>query len=281
MGYLRPCGDIYVPSSWADHKYRNPPSSEPGTDYAAAYGTPIACADPGTVTDVNPSNSYATGRYVTVALDDGRTVRYLHMSATYVSKGYRVGRGAILGASGASGNGSDYYYGAHVHTTLWPGAIWAADTIDFELYVGDDPVPAPEPKPEPIPEWMETEMDYYARGSDDTSGRIWKMDMDAKVKRQLTPSEWTVAQGAYAAMKVPTPLATNATSKQLSAFANVEAPPPPSSATLSATRTLVTVLVALLGLLIVVGVVAVVYLAQLQADAADGVAMAVQSLLSS
>ena len=150
MAYQRPCGNAYIPSSWADHKNRNPPSSEPGTDYAVPVGTHVHCAEAGTVVDIKTSNSSATGRYVTVALDDGRTVRYLHLQDIFVWTGYRVPRGAVLAASGASGNGSDWYYGAHVHTTLWPGAIWAAPTIDFELYAADDP-PPPEPEPEPIP----------------------------------------------------------------------------------------------------------------------------------
>ena len=144
MGYQRPCGDVYIPSSWADHKNRNPPSSEPGTDYAVPVGTPVQCAGNGRVIDRKTSNSYATGRYVAVQLDDGRTVRYLHLHTVNVSVGARVGRGTVLAASGASGNGSDWYYGAHVHTTLWPGGYWEAPTIDFEAHAGDEPEPEPE-----------------------------------------------------------------------------------------------------------------------------------------
>ena len=142
-GYLRPVGDAYVPSSWADHKNRNPPSQEPGTDYAIDVGTPVVAADLGRISDRKTSNSYATGRYVTIALDDGRTVRYLHLNSVARNVGDRVQRGDVVGYSGASGNGSDYYYGPHVHVTLWPGAEWNAPTIDFENYVGSEPAPEP------------------------------------------------------------------------------------------------------------------------------------------
>jgi murein DD-endopeptidase MepM/ murein hydrolase activator NlpD len=141
MGYMRPCGEADIPSSWADHKNRNPPSSEPGTDYAVPTGTPVQAAGTGTVVDVKPSNSYATGRYITVALDDGRTVRYLHLDHVAVDIGDVVYRGDVLGASGGSGNGSNAYYGPHVHVTLWPGAPWDAPTIDFEAHAGnEDPI---------------------------------------------------------------------------------------------------------------------------------------------
>jgi murein DD-endopeptidase MepM/ murein hydrolase activator NlpD len=101
----------------------------------------------GIVEDAKSSNGSATGRYVAVQLDDGRTTRSLHMSSVSVSTGQRVSKGQALGKSGASGYGSDWYYGAHLHQTLWPGNIWAAPTIDFEKYVGADaPPPSKEDK---------------------------------------------------------------------------------------------------------------------------------------
>lgn len=153
MGYTFPVGDIYVPADWFNHCCeRTPPSSEPGTDYASGYGTPVAAPAAGTVIDVKTTSSSATGRYVTIAFDDGRTDRQLHLSAVYVQIGYRVTAGAIVAASGASGYGSDWYYGSHLHQTLWPGTAWASQTIDFENYVGTTPpAPTPEPEPEPLP----------------------------------------------------------------------------------------------------------------------------------
>ena len=142
MAYQLPCPGAPVSDTWHGHKNRQPPSSEPGTDYACAYGTALKCAGAGYVEDLKTTNGAATGRYVTVQLDDSRTVRYLHLSSCAVSRGQRVSRGQVLGYSGASANGSDWGVGAHVHVTLWPGQIWAAPTIDFERYAGDE-APAP------------------------------------------------------------------------------------------------------------------------------------------
>ena len=87
MGYQRPCGNVYISDTWQGHLDRHPPSSEPGTDYAVAIGRPVHAAGVGTVVDFKTTNSYATGRYVTVRLDDGRTVRYLHLQAVSVWNG--------------------------------------------------------------------------------------------------------------------------------------------------------------------------------------------------
>lgn len=136
MGYLAPAAPISC--SWQCHKDRNPPSSEPGTDYGTAYGTPLGSPGAGVVIDLKSSNSAATGRYVTIQLDDGNTIRCLHLSAIYVSIGQRVGRGDTIAATGASGYGSDWGYGAHVHITLWLGPAWATPTVDFALYTDEE-----------------------------------------------------------------------------------------------------------------------------------------------
>ena len=147
MGYHAPHGEsMYVSCSHGCHQDRNPPSSEPGTDYGCAYGSAVAAAGPGRISDRKDSNSNATGRYVTLDLDDGRRVRYLHLSRATVSIGTRVGRGQKIAESGASGYGSDWYYGAHDHTTLW--SCWCYNfcstcTLDFEDHVGGS-TPPPE-----------------------------------------------------------------------------------------------------------------------------------------
>lgn len=219
-GYLAP--DAYVPADWANHKNRNPPSSEPGTDYALAYGTPLYAPYPGTVIEIKTSNSGGMGRYVAFNFDDGRSFRHIHMSRVDVGTGLRVNQGDYVGLSGASGYNSDWYYGPHVHSTLWPAGYWSDPTIDFQLWVGTNPSPQP-PKPEPeLPKWMEDEMDYYAKAYDDTSGRIWLIDIVAKTKRQLSPSEWAVIDGAYSTMGFKTPCATKVTSSQLNAYKNIQ-----------------------------------------------------------
>jgi hypothetical protein len=146
MAYAYPDG-TYVSASWQSHKDRTPPSAEPGTDYGCAYGTPILAPDAGRVRYVQTSPAGGTGRYVWMDLDDGRSARALHLSRVDVAAGTRVSKGQRLGLSGASGYGSDYYYGPHEHQTLLPTTTTAlAQSIDFALYVGTDPDPAP-PKP--------------------------------------------------------------------------------------------------------------------------------------
>ncbi len=143
MGYALPTPTSYVSCSWQCHRDRNPPSTEPGTDYGCGYGSNVYAADAGRISDLKTSNSNATGRYVTIDLNDGRRVRTLHMSSISVSVGQTVTRGQLIGKSGASGYGDDWYYGPHAHQTLW--SCWCynfcADcTIDFAKYVGTTPV---------------------------------------------------------------------------------------------------------------------------------------------
>jgi hypothetical protein len=102
------------------------------------------------VTDVNWSNGGGTGRYVTVALDTGETIRYLHLSSIWVEVGWAVDRGQGIAATGASGFGSDWGYDPHVHVTLWRGAIWAEPTIDFQTRIGPVDPPDQPPPPQPI-----------------------------------------------------------------------------------------------------------------------------------
>jgi hypothetical protein len=139
MGYSLPTTTDYVSCSHSCHANRNPPSSEPGTDYGSAYGSPLFAPGNGTVVDLSHSSSNATGRYLTIDMDDGRRTRSLHLAEIWVNVGNRVGQGQQVGLTGASGYGSDWGYGAHVHQTLWDG--WYYDfcswcTLDFENYVG-------------------------------------------------------------------------------------------------------------------------------------------------
>lgn len=139
MAYIIPAG-YSVSDDYKGHRKRN--SAEPGTDYATPYGTPLKAAGSGVVTVVDNNNSGAAGRRVTIDLDDGRRVSYIHLSAAKVNKGQRVKAGQVFGMSGASGFGRDWYYGPHVHVSLWehPGMAWR-DTIDFEPFTISKSVP--------------------------------------------------------------------------------------------------------------------------------------------
>lgn len=133
MSYVVPC-NAPISDNYQAHKNRN--SAEPGTDYACAYGTDIVAAGNGTVVVVHNSSSGAAGRRVTIDLDDGRRVSYIHLSHVYATVAQRVRAGQVIAKSGASGFGKDWYYGPHVHVSLWerPGLSYA-DTIDFEKYL--------------------------------------------------------------------------------------------------------------------------------------------------
>jgi len=140
VGYNLPTTTDWVTANHYNHCCeRNPPSSEPGTDYGSAYGSPLFAPGAGTVVDISWSNGGGTGRFIAIDMDDGRRARALHLSEIWVDFGQRVGAGQQIGLTGASGWGSDWGYGAHVHQTLWD--YWGYDfcswcTIDFELYVG-------------------------------------------------------------------------------------------------------------------------------------------------
>jgi len=149
MSYLRPVNPTGI-CSWYTHTRRIPPSQEAGVDYYCPIGTPIRAAGNGRVVSVAGGIAYATGRFVTIDLDDGRRVRYLHLSKWLVRTGDRVSRGQIIALSGASGYGSEFFGGSsfatipwntggpHVHTTLWPTHAYSfgttAGTLDIELY---------------------------------------------------------------------------------------------------------------------------------------------------
>lgn len=142
MGYLRPV-NAPISDDRSEHLARSTPSAEPGTDYACGYGSPILAAAAGTVVDRQTHNGNATGRFVTVDLDDGRRVRYLHLSVVEVKIGDRVSRGQRIALSGASANGNDWGVGPHVHVTLWPSHAYVFNnsrsrsftgTLDFEQF---------------------------------------------------------------------------------------------------------------------------------------------------
>lgn len=140
--YLRPCGNVRISSSWQGHKNRNPPSSEPGTDYAVRVGTPVMAATAGTIVARKDSTSTATGRYIALQGDSGDYFRYLHLDRSALSVGRRVERGDVIAYSGASGFGSEFGYGPHVHVSMWRGTTpyraGFANSVDFENYVGDE-----------------------------------------------------------------------------------------------------------------------------------------------
>jgi murein DD-endopeptidase MepM/ murein hydrolase activator NlpD len=217
MGYTAPA-DVGISSSWADHKYRNPPSVEPGTDYATAYATAIRLAGNGVVADVNHSTMGGTGRYVKINLDDGRAVRYLHLKRIACVVGQRLAQGQLFAESGASGFGSEWGYGPHVHVTLLPspGAAFR-NSLDFALYVEDEPAPTPPPPPEeeedmtysliPISESQDVEIISLVTGIRAHVENVYDLSILERVKKGGTPMlrpELEIARGYLSRINPPT-----------------------------------------------------------------------------
>jgi len=189
--YLRPCGDVPISSSWQGHKNRNPPSGEPGTDYAVITGTQIRAAANGVIVDRKDSTTTATGRYLALRADDGNYIRYLHLQSSTVPLGTRVARGQVIAYSGASGFGTDTGYGPHVHVSLWIGGtplqLGFTNSVDFENYV--DPAQYPPPPEDPVPLHKSTKYSWNAVIPHNSwtripvaPGSIWLAESSATIK---------------------------------------------------------------------------------------------------
>lgn len=117
MGNKYKLPDVRITDNWQAHRNRN--SAEPGTDFALPYGSKVYAPYAGTVRVTHTVPATATGRYVGIDLSDGNYFRALHLSSIAVRPGQKVKKGALIGYSGASGFGKDWYYGPHVHFSLW------------------------------------------------------------------------------------------------------------------------------------------------------------------
>jgi murein DD-endopeptidase MepM/ murein hydrolase activator NlpD len=86
-----------------------------GTDFAAAYGTPIYATADGVVTSAGWGSGY--GRLVKIQHEFGIETRYAHQSKILVKVGQRVSRGQQIGAMGNSGRST----GTHLHYEIRVG----------------------------------------------------------------------------------------------------------------------------------------------------------------
>ncbi|GAB4493436.1 MAG: hypothetical protein Fur0016_29390 [Anaerolineales bacterium] len=82
-----------------------------GIDIAAVEGAPIYAAASGVVIKAAGGWNSGYGNYIVIDHCNGYTTLYAHLSAINVSVGTVVGRGAVIGASGNTGNS----FGAHLH----------------------------------------------------------------------------------------------------------------------------------------------------------------------
>ena len=148
--YVYPTSTTGVSDDFQDHVDRG--SVNPGTDYTAAYGSNVVAVAAGTVTDASNDPGGGGGRTVHIDHDDGTGSDYLHLSAVGCSAGQWVPQGALIGISGASGYGSDWYYGPHLHISYRPNHAHGygnSGNQDFDAIMtaqGGQPTP-PEPTP--------------------------------------------------------------------------------------------------------------------------------------
>ena len=84
-----------------------------GIDLAAASGTPILAAAPGTVTRAGKNGGY--GNYISIDHGGGLMSFYAHCKALYVSKGSKVSAGQKIAAVGTTGSstGNHLHFGMH------------------------------------------------------------------------------------------------------------------------------------------------------------------------
>jgi len=144
--FVYPCAVRAVSDNFQAHKNRG--SVNPGTDFMAGYGTPVYAVAAGTVTDSDNSNGGSGGRTIHIDHDNGWGSDYLHLSSFAVRVGQRVAQGQLIGYSGASGEGQDHYYGAHLHLSLRPNhdhGYGGRGNVDPETKLSNAPVVTGDP----------------------------------------------------------------------------------------------------------------------------------------
>ncbi|MEO9954320.1 peptidoglycan DD-metalloendopeptidase family protein [Nonlabens sp.] len=125
-----------VQKRWKAHK---------GTDYAAAYGTPIVATANGIVT--KSSYTGGNGNYVKIKHNGTYSTQYLHMTKRKVKVGQRVKQGQVIGTVGSTGLAT----GPHVCYRFWVNGKQV------------DPYKQNLPSADPLPEEaMETYMEFIA-----------------------------------------------------------------------------------------------------------------------
>ena len=92
-----------------------------GTDFACPVGTPIVAGAPGVVLRVSNELDHG-GLKVCVDHGEGLFTTYNHLSRALVAVGDRVGRGGVVGLSGASGLEFVLFFpwvSPHLHFNVW------------------------------------------------------------------------------------------------------------------------------------------------------------------
>jgi len=88
-----------------------------GTDYAAAYGTPILAVGDGVVEQAGRTGG--NGNFVKIRHNGTYSTQYLHMRKILVRNGQRVAQGDVIGEVGSTGLAT----GPHVCFRFWKNGV--------------------------------------------------------------------------------------------------------------------------------------------------------------
>lgn len=198
-GYVYPVSTKNVSDDFSEHVDRGSPN--PGTDYTSAYGSPVYAPYDGTIVGVHSSNSGGGGRMVYIDLDDGNGIDLLHLSSIVQSSG-RIRAGVLVGYSGASGYGDDWYYGPHLHISIrnrHGSHTYNAGNFDFDAYLrggaaggGEKPVEERKRNVSTIYHWIgEGPTTFALAGDSPGTTANWIETRDGALA-----SAWATAHGA-------------------------------------------------------------------------------------
>lgn len=132
-GFMWPLPGNYTITSWFG--YRPPEdtngvgsTNHGGMDIAASTGTSLYAPASGYITKASWNGGY--GNCIMLAMDNGDTLLFGHLSGYNVSYGDRVGQGDVIGYVGSTGNST----GPHLHLTYLLDSDTSVDPWDYIRY---------------------------------------------------------------------------------------------------------------------------------------------------
>ena len=119
---------ITDPFGWRIHPIRQTRNFHTGIDIGAGYGAPLVAARPGVVTFAQTGYNDGYGNRVVIALDNGASATYNHLSRINVREGQAVSATEVIGWTGSTGNST----GPHLHFEI----LVDGQAVDPWPYVG-------------------------------------------------------------------------------------------------------------------------------------------------
>ncbi len=149
-----------------------------GTDYAAAYGTPILATADGVVE--NAQFKVFNGNYVKIRHNGEYKTQYLHMSkiAKGIHPGSRVKQGEVIGYVGSTGLAT----GPHVCYRFWKDGA-QVDPLHQKLTFAD-----------PLPAKYKTDFLAKTKGTRNSLNAITYTEHNIAVQKQVAEEEETAAE---------------------------------------------------------------------------------------